>query len=52
MIQINRVRVTSVVRDEDWMVIEREMEHMDDPLFGDVVHEDYRKLLEFIMREA
>ena len=38
--------------EEDWIVIEREVERMDDPLFGDVVHADYRNLLEFIMREA
>ena len=27
-------------------------EHMDDPLFDDVVQEDYRNLFDFIMRES
>ena len=45
-------RAERFLRDEDWVVIEREIEHMDDPLFGDVVQEDYRNLFDFIMRES
>ena len=45
-------RAERFLGDEDWAVIEREIEHMDDPLFGDVVQEDYRNLFDFIMRES
>ena len=45
-------RAEQFLRDEDWVVIEREIEYMNDPLFGDVVHEDCRNLLDFIMRES
>lgn len=36
----------------DWAAIEDEIEHMEDPLFGQVVADDYRALYEFIMRES
>ena len=45
-------RAERFLRDEDWIVIDQEIEHMDDPLFGEVMHEDYRNLFDFIMRES
>lgn len=42
----------SQLLEEDWAAIHDEIEHMDDPLFGRVVAEDYRSLYEFVMGES
>ena len=42
----------SLLLEQDWAAIDDAMEHMDDPLFGPVVEDDYHSLYEFIMQEA
>ena len=38
--------------DDDWVEISDAIEHMEDPLFGRVLQENYRSLYEFVMRES
>ena len=45
-------RAEQHLRDEDWIVVNREIDYMADPLFGQVVHENYHNLFESIMRES
>ena len=37
---------------DDWLVIDRELEHMDDPLFGEIVRNDFVELLDRIKQES
>lgn len=38
--------------DDDWVEISDAMKHMEDPLFGQVLEDDYRSLYEFVVRES
>lgn len=42
----------SLLLEQDWAAIDDAMEHMDDPLFGPVVENDYHRLFKFIMQET
>lgn len=41
-----------ILLDDDWMEINDAMKHIEDPLFGRVLEENYRALYEFVMRES
>lgn len=42
----------SLLDETDWAEIDNRMDHMDDPLFGPIVADDYRSLYEFIVQES
>lgn len=44
--------VATNLLEEDWVAVNEGIEHMADPLFGEVIADDYRRLYEFITRET
>ena len=45
-------RAESALSDADWRFVEDSMESREDPLFGRLVHDDFKDLFRFVMREA
>lgn len=45
-------RADNALSDADWRQVDEAMEVREDPLFGRLVHDDYKDLYRFVMREA